>query len=608
VTGTAPALDSRADPDERPGTADRSVLPRSARLAARLRRPGILDLLVCLGFLALACWLTHGLWPHPGQRMLSSNPADQILYEWFLAYDTRLWTGDFSLISQRLNVPDGVNMLANTTVIALGALLAPVTALFGAPVTFALIVGSNLAGTAAAWFLLFRRTMGARRLAAAVGGLFCGFAPGMVSQSNSHLHMTAQWLIPVMVWCVVSLVRAAGVEAASGRRIAGLGALLGGLVAVQLFIGEETLFLTALTLVVVSVVYAVRTRPPAGQLLRFVAGMAIAAAVGVLLLAYPLSVQFAGPQSVSGGVFDPHFFSADLAGFVTISPQSIGGSDTAARLTTGAAEYNTFLGWPLVLLVAALMIWLWRDALALACTAGTLVMCGFALGPEIVIDGERTPVDFLFTLMESLPVVDGALPMRFALAAIPLIATLLVIALGRSGPPAGRFARIAVPVAVLAALVPLTPLPLPTQQRPPMPRFYAEGHWRDCVPEGGVLVPVPLATPPEPEPMRYATDALAAYGMPEGFFIGPYGDDRKAVMGTWRRPFSYMLNEINRTGIAWQIDDSTRAQFLRDLARWDADCIVLTDTREREQLDVTLTRLLGPGTPVADATIWRRAW
>ena len=35
-----------------------------------------------------------------------------------------------------------------------------------------------LAATAIAWYLLFVRVLGVRRLAAAVGGGFCGFAPG----------------------------------------------------------------------------------------------------------------------------------------------------------------------------------------------------------------------------------------------------------------------------------------------------------------------------------------------------------------------------------------------------------------------------------------------
>ena len=41
------------------------------------------------------------------------------------------------------------------------------------------------------------------RGAAVVGGAVAGFGPGMISQSNAHLHITAQWLVPPIVWCVI---------------------------------------------------------------------------------------------------------------------------------------------------------------------------------------------------------------------------------------------------------------------------------------------------------------------------------------------------------------------------------------------------------------------
>jgi len=154
-------LETRAVPEKHLGAGAATALPRSGAIATWLARGQVRDTLVCLGFLLLAGWVTNGLWPNPGGRILALNPPDQILYEWFLAHGTRVWNGDFALVTDRLNAPDGVNLLANTTVIALGALFTPITVLFGAPTTFAVIVGLNLAGTAAAWYLLFRRTMGA---------------------------------------------------------------------------------------------------------------------------------------------------------------------------------------------------------------------------------------------------------------------------------------------------------------------------------------------------------------------------------------------------------------------------------------------------------------
>ena len=84
-------------------------------------------------------------------------------------------------------------------------LLAPVTLAFGAPVTFASLVAGNLAATGIGWYLLFARTLAVHRVGALIGAAFAAFAPGMVSQSNAHLHMTAAWLVPPIVWCVVRL-------------------------------------------------------------------------------------------------------------------------------------------------------------------------------------------------------------------------------------------------------------------------------------------------------------------------------------------------------------------------------------------------------------------
>ncbi|MEO3775288.1 hypothetical protein ABGB16_00250 [Micromonospora sp. B11E3] len=620
MSSAAPtAPDAASEQDVRtdaPAPAD----SRLARLrAAAGRNRG--DIVVGLAFAALAGWLTHGLWPDPSGRVLALNPEDQALYEWFLAVDARALLGDFGLLSDRLNAPDGVNLMANTTVIALGVLFAPVTLLFGAPATFALLAGINLAGTALAWHLLFTRLLGARRPAAALGAGLCGFGPGMISQTNSHLHMTAQWLVPVIVWLVVRMLRAA--DPLAGRRKAGgdregrpgpdrRGVLtsavgLAATVSVQVFVGEEVLFLCAATLLVMAVAYALTDRALLRRALPgFAAGMLLAAGLALLVLAYPLWFQFAGPLGVADGMFSPHYFSADLRSWWTLSPLSVAGSDDAARLTTGPAEYNTFLGWPLLVVVVGCALWLGRRPLVIASVAGALTMGALSLGPTVVHGGDRTGVPGPYALLAGLPVVDGALPMRFALAVLPLAATLLVLAVDRALGVPGRARRL-VPAAVAAALLPVFPAPLPTAERPALPEFVTGGHWRQCVRPGGVLVPVPLATPKEPWPMRWATAADAAFGMPEGFFIGPYGRDGTAAMGTWKRPTSALLADVAKQGGRPVVGDRERQQAARDADRWGASCFALAvDTPHAEDLRATLDQLYGPSTRIADAWVWRR--
>lgn len=610
MTSTARAAHSDTGQAVRTATAADATPSRWTRLAALTRHPHAPDVAICLAFAVLAAWVTQGLWPDPTGRVLALNPEDQTLYEWFLAADTKFFFGDLGLLTDRLNAPDGVNLLANTTVIALGTLLTPVTLLFGAPTTFALIAGGNLAGTAVAWYFLYRRALGAGRLAAALGAGLCGFGPGIVSQNNSHLHMTAQWLVPAMVALVIRMVRAADPEGRSGgpdwRRVITSGLALAAVVTVQVFIGEEVLFLTAVALAVMTIGYAAARPSFARRVLPgFLAGILVAAGAAFVALAYPLWFQFSGPQSVPNGVFSPHYFSADLASWVAISPLSVAGSDESARLSTGSAEYNTFLGWPLLLVALGCVIWLIRRPLVVACTVAGLLMAWLSLGPDLVVDGVRTAISGPYAALVGVPVIDGALPMRFALALLPLVATVLVVAVDRARTATWRPARLLVPGAVVVALLPIFPAPLPTTDRPALPEFISGGHWRDCVAPGGVLVPVPLPTPPEPWAMRWAAAADAQFGLPEGFFIGPYGARGKASMGTYKRPTSALLEKVANEGGVPAIGADQLREAREDVAFWGASCVVLADAPHRDELRATLDTLFGPGTQVADAWTWK---
>ncbi|MEU0554678.1 hypothetical protein [Dactylosporangium sp. NPDC006015] len=552
-------------------------------------------------FILAAALLTHRLWPGPAGRVLAHNPSDQALDEWFLAYATRAYRGDFTLVTGMLNAPEGVNLLANASLIGMGLLMAPVTLAFGAPVTFSLLVAGNLAATGIGWYLLFARTLGTHRAGALLGGAFAAFAPGMVSQSNAHLHMTAAWLVPPIVWCVVRLAHQTDVT----WRTARTGVLLGALVTAQFFVGEEVLFLAAVTLAVFTLVFAAAARPSRRVVPPFILGLGIGAGLAAALLAYPLWLQFQGPQSASGGVFHPSFFSADLASFTAISPQSLAGDDSAARLVSGPAEYTTFFGAPLLLVALGATVWMWRQPAVLASAVTTVVLSLFALGPWIVVDDSPTEQRGPFALLSGLPVIESALPTRFALGAIPLLAV-IVARVVHAAITQTETLRLLVPVAVTAALVPLAPVPLPVTDRAPAPRFFTEGYWRMYTPEDGVVVPVPLPDPRDPDAMRWAAATDVRIATPQGWFIGPYGKGGAAAVGVYPRPTSQLLQRVAKSGSAASPTDQDRTALARDVAYWRAASFVL-DPRHPNAgaLKQTMDGLLGPGERVEDVWVWR---
>ncbi len=566
------------------------------------------DALACLGFVLLAYWVLHRLWADPAGLALALNPADQTLNEWFLALGPRVWHGDVGLVTHLLNAPDGVNLLSNTSLLAYGTLLAPVTAMFGVPVTFVLALTLNLAGTAAGWYLLLVRGLGIHRLAGAAGALLCGFGPGIVSQSNGHVHMAAQWLVPLLVYTVLRLGRAAGLPVTAGLwRCLAWGALLGLLVAVQVFIGEEVLFLTALTLALFFLGYVLRVPTMARRAGLFGAGLATGGLVALLLLAHPLAVQFTGAQHVPGSPFPAAYYHADLATFPALSPLSLAGAPVSGELSTGPAEYTSYLGWPLMLVTAALVVWQRRRPVVPAAAFAATVMCWLSLGPTPMRDGMPSAVPPLYPLLARLPVVGAALPSRFALAALPLIGLILAVGLGAALRAGGRIGSTVV-LASGVALVPLLPVALPAQPRAPVPRFITSGAWRDCVRPGGVLVPVPLPTPGQPDAMRWASATDDAFALPEGFFIGPYGAGGTASMGTYKQATSQLLADVASTGAVPVITQDQRRTARSDLRFWHASCVAVAPGPHADAVRRTVADLLGePGRQAADTWVWRLA-
>jgi len=225
--------------------AERSETPRARRLWRR-------DLLFVMLSLALAGYVTQGLWSDPYRHVLAQNAGDQAFFEWLLGYGVYVTGhGANPFFTTLLNAPVGVNLAANTSITVFIVLFAPLSHLLGPQVSFVTILTLNLAGAATAWYFFFRRYVTGRRVAAATAGLFCGFAPGFISHANGHLNWSAGWVAPVVLWWVLKLRE-------PGRWLRN-GLILGVLVAVGFSIAAEGLFFTALA----SGVFLISCRWPA---------------------------------------------------------------------------------------------------------------------------------------------------------------------------------------------------------------------------------------------------------------------------------------------------------------------------------------------------------
>jgi hypothetical protein len=493
--------------------------------------------------------------------------------------------------------------MANTSMLGLGIPMAPVTMLLGPRVTFACLLTVSLAATAAGWYVVMRRTVVRSRLAAAVAGAFCGFAPGLISHAGGQLNFVAQFLLPFIVLAVVGLSR----PGHTLRRVLTLALLI----IYQVFINEELLLLTAIALAVFVGVYAslqwTQVRPVAAM---FVKRMAAVAGIAAVALAYPLWFQFFGPRHYEGLSYDPLRYPADLWSYVAFSTESIGGGAGAVRYTNSATEENAFFGWPLMLLCLLIGWWLWRRTLVKAAviTAGTFAV--FSLGQSIVVGGKDTGIPAPFWIISRLPLGELLVPTRLSLIVVPVLALLIALGLDRAVTLPWRDAK-GFPqrgiwfTAAAAALVPLIPTPLPVKELPPAPPFVSAGTWREYVAEGRTAVPVPIPYNVVMTGQTWSAETINDMAIPAGYFLGPTSDtDPQAHWGPPPRPTAELLNGIAFSGVVPPITDANRADIVDDLTFWRASVVILGDHAQARALRSALDDLLGPGVQRDGVWVW----
>jgi hypothetical protein len=586
-----------------------------------------------LSYALLALWVMRNLWTDPSGRILAGNRSDHSLFLFLVEHGDRVVFHGASLLhSDRLNAPVGVNMMANTSVLALSLPMAPITHVFGAAVTVALLLTAGLAGTALAWQWWLCRGLKLGPAASWIGGLWGGFAPGWLSHASGHVNFVCGFVMPFIVDQVMRL-RLAG-------RVWRGGITLGLLLVTQVFINEEMLLIAAIALAVFVVAFAVMNiRAVREWGLRFVAGAAVAALVAGVLLAYPLWYQFAGPGHYHGQPFPLDRFATSLGSLVALPRESVFGSfATAARLSASPTEDTIFWGPAACVMIIVAVVMVRRSVAARAAAIAALILLLMSFGSHIRTTerpgGPASPLGWTMHV----PMLDLVTTPRYGLAATAIAGVLLALAadkaLRRTAPPerlvapgdAGspqarqptaprpvhraRQVKVLFGAGLALALIPLFPRPVPTVQAPPVPAFFARAMWHPYLrgtDRTVVIVPLPNHATGT-EAMRLAASSGSAFPMAAGYFMGPK-DPPRDTTGAWASPPRFtttLINEIRTTGDKPTITLARRAAIDGDLHYWKAAIVVLLpDAPHRSALRRFFTAVLGAPATVGGVTLWR---
>jgi hypothetical protein len=247
----------------------------------------------------------------------------------------------------------------------------------------------------------------------------------MIGHSQGHLFLTFVPLPPIIMALVDELV-------IRRRHVVRNGILLGVVVAAQVMISPEVLVISLLaafgTFVVLAVRHPVAARERIGDLLR---GFGSAAGSFAVLAAYPIWIYFRGPYHVTGPphpLADLEAYHSYPASLIYPTPlQRIGFGSWLAKgmalLQANGVEHTTYVGIPLLVLLAFIVIRCRRDG-------RVLILTLVAIGGWVVTLGRRAHgIRLPFDLILRVPILNGALDLRYSLLMYLGIAVVLAIGL-----------------------------------------------------------------------------------------------------------------------------------------------------------------------------------
>ena len=383
-----------------------------------------------VGYLAVSVGIWWDVWSTHPTTVTSCACGDASLFIWFLEWPAyAIAHGHNPFYSAALFHPAGIDLLSNTSVLAVGVVLAPVTWLFGPVATMNVASTLGPALSALAMFWLLRRWV-SWTPAAFVGGLVFGFSPFVfVNVAGGHLMTTFLLAVPLMVACLDELL----IRQTKSPRSVGIA--LGLLVVLQFFLSTEVLVIAVICgaaglalLLGHAVIFdrsSIAARAP--HALR---GISLAAAVAVVLLAYPLWFALDGPAHLSGLVWPT---LPPGTGGITVGNLWHAGPQTALRnLMQIVGGYEgpplppaEFLGAGL-LIVVALGVVSWRRDRRLWFFVGLgLVATVLSLG----VNGHHWVP---WNVIAHVPLVRSIIPSRFFLVATLCAAAAIAVIVDRA--------------------------------------------------------------------------------------------------------------------------------------------------------------------------------
>jgi hypothetical protein len=553
-------------------------------------------------YVMLAYIFTASAWDDPSRRWIGIC-CDQEQSIWFLAWlPTALQSGQNPLLTDRLNAPDGANLMWNTFNPLLGLVLTPITRTLGPILAYNVAALMAIALSGLTCFAALRRYT-KRPLGPLVGGALYGLSPYVASHAALHLNLINAWAPPLFLIVLDELV------ARRRYRPMLLGAALGVLGAVQLVTAEEILATSAVVGALLTVVLAlvVRERAAIVESARRVARAAVPGVAAFLVIgAFPLAVQFLGPQQVHGRVQDPAVYSTDLLNVILPTPYQLvapGIATDVSRHFSGLYhEATAYVGLPLLVVLGWFAARRWRDPRVRVATLMGLMLLVLSLGPALYVAGQPAHIPMPWLAFSGLPLIEHVLPGRLTLFMWMAIAALVAMAIDHAGALDVRSAGIRI-AAIGFALVFVVPTQASSSTTEVPPFFLA---WDEHgIGDDAVVLFAPWFTNGAgADPMLWAAFAEAHPRMYEGYVYVPDSQGHPRY-GPAPGPLAHLMIDVQDHGLSPVLGADDRTAAARELADAGISVVIVGPMQHREEMIALFTDLFGrPPAEVGGVQLW----
>jgi hypothetical protein len=372
------------------------------------------------------------------------------------------------LYSHQIGAPGGFSLAWATTSPAVALLVSPVTIAFGSAASFNLTL--LLAPPASAWaaFVAARRLTGRFWAALPAGVVYAFNVYTLDHEVSGQPNLTVNLLLPLMVYLVLLWW-----DGTLKRR----GYVIWMMIAIALefytFI-EAYAEMTMMWVAALALGFWIAGRELRPRVVLLAKQTAIAY-LGALVLAAPY-LAYALSNYPSTLTRPEPWFSLDLSGLVLPRHDRLLGMRWWAAAAGHDLSATTYVGLPLLLILALLAFTAWSRRVIKFLVVGFVVVVAFAAGPGLIIDGHH-----LFPLpwgeMWSMPFLRSAEPIRlivfgYLVLAMALAVWLAEADLGRLA-RAGRWGLAGLSLAAIFANLPTFAEVVP----PPPPK-----HWTEAIP------------------------------------------------------------------------------------------------------------------------------